>query len=107
MKFFVCEIFIVGKGYRFSRVYNSKKQVKGFRLFLGLRSIFRFLMPVNSIFIGLNKRKLVILSKVAQHLHNFAQRIQNVKTPVKFYKQGLFLRYKVRRSQNFRHKKRK
>jgi hypothetical protein len=105
LKWFFCEIFITGKGFRFERVRRAGK-LGGFRLYMGLRCVFRFLLPRDSILIGINKRKLIITSKNIQQLNNFAQKIQQLKPPAKFYRQGINLKFRVKKLQNFRHKKR-
>jgi hypothetical protein len=74
---------------------------------MGLRSIFRLFLPLGSAVIGINKRKIVLCHKSAQQLNNFAQMVQMLKKPAKFYRQGISLRFRIRKMQNFRHKKRK
>lgn len=107
LKWFFCEIYITGKGFRFERVRVQKiKTLAGFRLYLGLRCVFRFLLPKDSILIGVNKRKIILAARNVQQLNNFAQKIQQLKPPAKFYRQGINLKFRVRRLQNFRHKKR-
>jgi len=105
-KFFFLELFITGKGYKFERTANVNG-TRCFSLFLGLKCVF-VVKPASGCFVvGLNKRKVVICSSNSGMLMSYARQLQLLKYPTKYYMQGLNLRFKVRKLQNFRHKKRK
>jgi len=107
------EVFVYGKGYRWSRL-GIVGRTDRFALLMGMRSVVLANIPNSLDLFGINKKKMIIRSCSVSELHDFSSRLQNTKPPGKYfsqgpghYPQGLSLRFKFRKLQNFRHKKRK